>query len=159
MAKFSFKPMVAVSSLALILLSPLAVSHFDDKEFPQSYRQSYFALLAANFGPMVSMVKGEMAWDQESFKHYANDLAVITSLDLMRGFPEGSHTGKTRAKPTLWDNMEDFTAKSDDLRTAALALQKAADSGDKAAIMEAFKATGGSCKSCHDEYKSKDYLN
>ena len=37
------------------------LSHFDDNEqVPQSYRQSYFALLAANFGPMVAAVKGEI---------------------------------------------------------------------------------------------------
>ena len=31
--------------------------------------------------------------------------------------------------------------------------------GDKGKIMEAFKATGGACKACHDDYKSKNYLN
>ena len=41
---------------------------------------------------------------------------------------------------------------------AAAGLLEAAQSGDKGAIGAAVKKTGGTCKSCHDEYKSKDYL-
>ena len=37
-------------------------------------------------------------------------------------------------------------------------LDDAAESGDRELIAEAFAATGGACKACHDEYKSKDYL-
>ena len=153
------KPMLALAGAAALMLSPMAVSHLNDKEMPQSYRQSYFALLAMNFGPMAAMVKGEIPWDQEAFNNYAIDLAAISQLNLSRGFPEGSHTGKTRAKLGIWKNMDDFNAKAEDMQTAVAALAKASASGDKAAIMESFKATGGSCKACHDEYKSDNYLN
>ena len=149
----------AISSLSVLLLSPAAISHFDDKEIPQSYRQSYFALMAANFGPMVAMVKGEIAWDQASFERYANDLATVTKLNLRRGFPEGSQSGKTRAKSEIWENKEDFESKIDDLKTATSELQSAAASGDKNAIMEKFKAAGEACKACHDDYKAENYLN
>jgi len=150
---------IAVAALSLLLLSPLAISHLDDKEIPQSYRQSYFTLLALNFGPMAAMVKGEIPWDSAAFARYANELATVTSLDLKRGFPEGSHTGKTRAMPEIWENKDDFNAKADDLATAAQALKQAVDSGDKDAIVESFKATGGACKVCHDDYKAENYLN
>jgi cytochrome c556 len=153
------KSIFAVAGLSIMLLSPLAVSHFDDKEVPQSYRQSFFTMMAMNFGPMVAMMKGEIPWDQPAFEGYANELAAVSSLNLLRGFPEGSQVGKTRAKPAIWDNMEDFSQKKDDLSTAAQDLATAAASGDRAAIGEQFKIVGGACKSCHDEYKSKDYLN
>lgn len=154
-----FKPAIALFGAALICLSPLATSHFDDKQVPQSYRQSYFALLALNFGPMAAMVKGEIPWNDAAFQGYADDLATAASLNIVRGFPEGSHTGQTRAKPEIWENMEDFKAKSQDMKTSTVALQQAAASGDKDAIIGAFKKTGGSCKACHDEYKSENYLN
>lgn len=159
MKKYSAKPLLILTSIAIMLLSPLAVSHFDDKAMPQSYRQSYLALLAANFGPIAAMVKGEAPWNQSALEHYANDLAAVTSLDLMRGFPDGSHTGKTRAKPEIWENKADFESKFEDLRSAASALQETAALGDRDAIVEKFKATGGTCKACHDDYKAKDYLN
>ena len=84
------KAMLGLTAGAAIALSPLALSHFDDKEVPQSYRQSFFALVALNFGPMASMVKGEMPWDQERMQSYANDLETLTTLDIMRCFVDGS---------------------------------------------------------------------
>ncbi len=139
-------------------LSPLAMSHFDDKEIPQSYRQSWFALVAANFGPMAAMVKGEMPWDQDRMAGFAEDLETLLELDVMRGFPEGSERGTTRAKPEIWQNKTDFEAKLNELREAVDALEDVVEKGDREAIAEQVGATGQACKACHDEYKSKDYL-
>jgi len=156
-------PLAQKATLSLILASslaasPLAISHFDDKEPMQSYRQSAFTLMAMNFGPMSAMLKGEMPWDQEQFARWADDLDDIAELDIMRGFAEGTDKGTTRAKPEIWANMDDFKSKMGDLQEAADALSDAAEAGDKDQIMAAFKATGGACKACHDEYKSKEYL-
>ena len=159
MKKQAIKAALAITGIGIMLSSPLAISHFDDKAIPQSYRQSFFALLAANFGPLAAMVKGEMTWNAESFQHFADDLATVASLDIARGFPEGTHTGQTRAKPEIWENKADFDSKMGDLKEATMALKIAAATGDKGKIMEAFKATGGACKACHDDYKSKNYLN
>jgi cytochrome c556 len=146
---------LALGSLAV---SPLATSHFDDKEIPQSYRQSWFALVAANFGPMASMVKGEMPWDQERMEAFAEDLDTLMELDVMRGFPAGSEKGTTRAKPEIWENRADFEAKMKDLRDAVDALEDVAEKGDREAIAQQVGTTGQACKACHDEYKSKNYL-
>ena len=65
----------------------------------------------------------------------------------------------TRARPNIWSNMDDFQSKLDDFRAAAAQL---AGNGQPRQIRDAsreqFIATGGTCKACHDEYKSKDYL-
>ncbi len=152
------KTLVAGLAAGAIALSPLALSHFNDKEPNQSYRQSWFALAAMNFGPITAMLKGEMPWDDAMLKGFASDLEAVTQLNLMRGFAPGSDKGTTRAKPEIWDNMDDFQAKLGDLQEAATALNAAAQSGDKDAIKAAVGATGKACKACHDEYKSKNYL-
>jgi cytochrome c556 len=152
------KTALAISAAGALLLSPLGSAHFDDKEIPQSYRQSFFALVAANFGPMASMVKGEMPWDQERMEDYADDLDTLLELDLMRGFQEGSEKGTTRAKPEIWQNMADFESKLEDLREAADKLDDVAEGGDRKAIAQQVGVTGEACKACHDEYKSKNYL-
>ncbi len=141
-----------------IALSPAALSHFDDKEILQSYRQSWFALVASNFGPMASTVKGEMPWDDARMALWAEQLVQLTSMDVSRGFAPGSEKGTTRAKPGIWDNRADFDSKMADLSEAALALQAAVQGGDRKAVAEQLGATGGTCKACHDEYKSDDYL-
>jgi len=140
------------------LAAPLALSHLENAAFHQSYRQSLFALLGANFGPMASMVKGEIPWDDEQFMGWSEDLARAARLDIMRGFPPGSEGGRTRAKPGIWKNTDDFAAKIEDLRRETAAMAETAGGGDKKALLKQFQKTGGTCKSCHDEYKSKDYL-
>ena len=159
MKRFSKKALALTGLVIGLGATPLALSHLDPDAFPQSYRQSLFAILGANFGPMSSMVKGEMPWDAARFKGFADDLATATTLDYMRGFPDGSQGGMTRAKPSIWENKADFEAKLGDLRREAKKLSQVAGSGDQDAIVEQFKATGGTCKACHDDYKSKDYLN
>lgn len=152
------KRVAILASAAALAMSPLALSHLDEDEFHQSYRQSYFALLGANFGPIGAMMKGEMPWNQEQLQGFTDDLVAVTSLDLLRGFPEGSERGTTRAKPGIWENKDDFASKFDDLRAEAATLQTTVAGGDRGAIAEQVGAVGKSCKACHDEYQSKDYL-
>ncbi|HBO13832.1 MAG TPA: cytochrome C [Halieaceae bacterium] len=152
------RTLAAAAVAASVAAAPLVSAHLDSDEPLQSYRKSYFTLVAMNFGPIADMVKGDIPWDLEMLEGWADDLEDVTELNLLRGFAPGSDKGTTRAKPAIWDNMDDFEAKLADLREAAEALDEAAEGGDRAAIAEAVKATGGACKACHDEYKSKDYL-
>lgn len=149
--------LVLVTTVA-VGLAPVAVSHINDKEMAQSYRQSWFALVGMNFGPMVEMLKGNIPWNAEQMAAWGNDLGAIASMNTARGFPDGSEKGTTRAKPEIWENKADFEDKMQDMKTAVAALQIAAASGDKGDIAKNIAATGKSCKACHDEYKSKDYL-
>ena len=159
MPKFQRHTILAIITLAGLALSPLAISHFDDKQVHQSYRQSWFAMMAVNFGPMVAMVKGEMPWSEDQMAASADNLAALTTLNVMRGFADGSDKGTTRAKPEIWENKPDFEAKMDDLKKAVGALQVVANQGtDRKAIAAQVAATGKACKACHDEYKSEDYL-
>jgi cytochrome c556 len=147
--------LIAVSTLAL---APLTLSHFDDKEMQQSYRQSWYALVAFNFGPMVASVKGEIPWDQAAMERWSNDLAALATMNVMRGYTDGSDKGTTRAKPEIWQNLEDFESKLGDMKSAATELQQVVAGGDREAIANQVGATGKACKACHDEYKSEDYL-
>lgn len=153
------RTLLSVTMIAGLTFSPFVISHYDDKEPLQSYRQSWFAMLGTNFGPMVAMLKGEMPWNDDLLKSFSENLATLTTVDITYGFAPGSHTGKTRAKPEIWDNADDFKAKLADMRDAAAALREAVNSGDKKAIGEGIAKTGGTCKACHDEYKSENYLN
>ena len=154
------KNRIAVLALvAGLVAAPVALSHLESTAFHLSYRQSVFAILGANFGPMSSMIKGEMPWDDAMFQGFADDQAKAASLNIKRGFPAGSEGGRTRAKPKLWDNMDDFNEKAAALQEETQKLALVAATGNKKAILQQFQKTGGTCKNCHDEYKSKDYLN
>jgi cytochrome c556 len=158
MVKAPHKRLLVALAASAALLSPLSQAHFDDQQMQQSYRQSWFTLVAMNFGPMVAMVKGEMPWDESAAKNYAADLDAVVNTDLLRAFSPGSDKGTTRAKPEIWQNSEDFSDKLDDFRAAVAQLNTAAQTGDKKAIAGGVAAAGKTCKGCHDDYKSKEYL-
>lgn len=153
------KKAIAFALLAgLMGTAPAALSHLDEEEFLQSFRQSYFALLGATFGPMVAMAKGEMPWDGAMFGQLASEMAALGKISVTRGFPPGSEKGTTRAKPEIWDNKDDFESKFQDLVKELDALAEVAAGSDEDAMKKQLGQAGGACKACHDDYKSKDYL-
>jgi cytochrome c556 len=103
-------------------------------------------------------VKGEIPWNDAMMQGWASDLATLTDLNIIRGFGEGSDKGTTRAKPEIWQNTADFESKMGDLKTAVASLQATVQGGDREAITASVGDVGKTCKACHDEYKSKDYL-
>ena len=145
------------ASLSVAVAVP-AIAHIERSEPLQSLRQSYFALVGMTFGPMGDMVKGKIEWNGDQFAAWASDLAAVSSVSVERGFTPGSDKGKTRAKPAIWENPDDFAEKLAAFRTEAAALAAAAKTGDQAASTAQFKKTGGTCKACHDEYKARNYL-
>ena len=151
------KSLVAILAL-LVSLSSAVSAHIEKTEPLQSLRQSYFALLGMTFAPMGDMVKGKIEWDAAQFSAWADDLHHAAQFHVERGFAPGTEQGTTRAKPSIWSNMDDFQSKLNDFRAAAASLAAIATEGDPGSSREQFVATGGTCKACHDEYKSKDYL-
>ena len=151
------KSLVAMLAL-LVSLSSAVSAHIEKTEPLQSLRQSYFALLGMTFAPMGDMVKGKIEWDATRFSEWADDLHHAAQFQVERGFAQGTEQGTTRAKPNIRSNMDDFQSKLNDFRAAAASLAEIATEGDPGSSREQFVATGGTCKACHDEYKSKDYL-
>ena len=152
------KKMLVSTLLGMSLISASTWAHIEQSEPLQSLRQSYFALLGMTFSPMGDMVKGKIEWNDALFTEWANDLNHAAQFGVERGFAPGSEKGTTRAKADIWSNMDDFQSKLDDFRAAAATLAETAAGVDQAASRDQFIATGGTCKACHDEYKSKDYL-
>lgn len=74
-------------------------------------------------------------------------------------FPKGTgpDVGKTGAKADIWANAntQDFTAKVANFQKAAAAFNTAAGGNDVAAIKKSADDLGGTCKACHDKYRSE----
>lgn len=120
------------------------------------YRQAGYTMLGWNFGPMAQMVRGKAPWDAAEFARRAERVAAIAP-QLLEGFPDGSDKGATTdAKAEIWRNMDDFRTKMDDLVKQSKLLAEVARSGDEAKMKEQFKQAAGTCKSCHDKYRSED---
>jgi len=72
-------------------------------------------------------------------------------------FPAGTgpDIGKTGAKPEIWQDQKDFVGKLAAWQKAVRAFNVAAKGGDVNAIKARFADMGGTCKACHDKYRSE----
>ncbi|HEY6047997.1 MAG TPA: cytochrome c [Sphingomicrobium sp.] len=73
-------------------------------------------------------------------------------------FPAGTgpDVAKTRAKPEIWQNAQDFSTKLHNFQVAAKAFNDAAAAGDVSAIKARFADLGGTCKACHEKYRAEE---
>jgi cytochrome c556 len=83
---------------------------------------------------------------------------VQASRAASKWFPEGTgpDVGKTRAKPEIWQNREDFASKMRNFQAAARAFDASARTNDVAAMNARFADLDGTCKACHDKYRSEE---
>ena len=99
------------------------------------------------------MVKGDIPYDAAVFARHAKDLAAVSSVDILRGFPEDSEGKGSEAKGEIWLEWDDFKEKMADMQREAAALPEVAAAGDKGVIKAQFGKTADACKACHKKFK------
>lgn len=80
-----------------------------------------------------------------------------TADEIVSLFPKGSTTGKTKAKPEIWEKSDLFAKDAKNLSKAAGELASAAKAGNDADVNVKLKALGGACSSCHKQFREKKY--
>ncbi len=119
----------------------------------------------ANYKQMAAAVKGI----NDQLRGRAPDLAAIRpraallanyGLQVLRWFPRGSgpQAGvRTRARPEIWTDWAGFERAGARLLVAARAVDRAAQTGDIAAIRAAMPALTRACSACHDDYRAPEH--
>jgi cytochrome c556 len=97
----------------------------------------------------------ESGADVTPFAAGAGDIAAW-AVKIPTLFPPGTETvGGTHALPPVWADRAGFDKLANDLAVQAAKLQTVAATGDKAAFLTQFKATGAVCGECHHTYRAK----
>jgi cytochrome c556 len=119
---------------------------------PVEERQATMKLIGQSVKEASAYVTGKEAWDATKVKAVMGGIAA--NAKKAHGlFPKGSDKDpKSEALPKIWENRADFDKKLDDLANAATTAGKSASVDE---LKTSFKALGGTCKSCHDEYRAK----
>lgn len=107
---------------------------------------------AANKAIKAAVEEKNYATVEAKAKDIMGTADKLTSL-----FPAGSTTGKTKAKPEIWDKSEDFGKAAKNMSKAAGELISAAKAGDEAAVGAKFKALGETCGNCHKPFRAEKY--
>lgn len=145
---------LATLALSLTLLSGApalqAGAHGGDPEV--KYRQDVMAALGKHFSALAALFTGRVERPGQLQVH-ADALAATAKL-VGTLFPEGSDGGAVL--PVLWDEPERVAEAAEEAAETTAALATAAAGDDRAALAQAFKAAGDSCKACHDRYQAED---
>ena len=139
---------------ALIATSPVCADDDIDAEAYIKYRENLMDSILAHRKGVSAILKGKVAAKAHLVRH-ARSLHEL-SMMLPEAFPEGSDFGETRAKENIWEDTDAFGAALKEFQqTTAALVETTGRTDDPAAVGEAMKRVGGSCKDCHKRFRSK----
>ncbi len=104
-------------------------------------------------GEMREMVRGEQRYTKGKFMERVQTVKAV-SADIPALFPAGSTQKPSEALPAIWDNWDDFTARSNRFHELVLSLETAVEGGDRNLVKSSFRDLARTCKGCHDDYKA-----
>lgn len=135
-------------------LATLGVTAVVAADAPQVVRQQMMKKVGGAMGALAGIAKGEKPYDAEVVKASLTTMSEV-SKTFPDQFPAGTETGdETEASPKIWENMDDFKAKSTQLgKDAELAL--ASMPADQAAVATALGPIGKNCGGCHENFRLK----
>lgn len=148
------KKAIAVAIGVLVLGAGLVAVAQTKPEDSIKYRRSAMFLVGSNFGPLAAMAQGKRPYDKETAIKHASIVAFVSKLPI-EGFVPGTDTGDTKAKPEVWQDMDDFKAKMDKMNQETAKLAQVAQAGDFDALKAQVGETGKACKACHDKFRNK----
>jgi cytochrome c556 len=141
-----------VLAAATITLAAPAQAQFAKPEDAIKYRKAVMTMQGAHFGRIAAMASGRVPFDAAVALENATILETVTRLPL-GGFVAGSDKGDTKAKPEIWTDTAKFKAVGEKLNADAIKLMAAAKTGNLDTIKAAVGPVGGTCKSCHDDFR------
>lgn len=146
-----------LSVIALVALGfGLALVHAQEEEAPElGYRQKVMKGHGASMGSIGDILKYKLPGGNDHVAKHARNISAYASL-IPEAFEKNISTGKTDAKPEVWQNWDDFVSKAEALDVAATELSAAAAGGDMRAMMPGVKALGDACRNCHNEYRKPE---
>ena len=141
-----------VLAAAVVTLSAPASAQFAKPEDAIKYRQSALTVMASHFGRVAAMANGRAPFNPQVAAESAAIAEYMSKLP-WQGFVAGSDTGNTKAKSEIWTDSAKFKEATEKMQGEMTKFAAAAKTGNIDAIKTAAGAVGGSCKSCHDNFR------
>ncbi|MDR0996140.1 MAG: cytochrome c [Zoogloeaceae bacterium] len=120
-------------------------------------RQAGYDYMAWSMGKIKANLEGQ--YNKAAVIQAANTINAIAHSGMGALYIPGSEKDvggvKTAVKPEMFTQHEAVAQKAQALATEAEAMAQVASTGDQAAVKAQFGKLGGTCKSCHDDFKMK----
>ncbi|MBU2993321.1 cytochrome c [Octadecabacter sp. 1_MG-2023] len=144
-----------IAGTAAITAASFAMADSHEEVNPAvTARQSHMQLYAYNLGILGGMAQGKIDYDAEAAQTAADSMVALTSMNTASYWPEGTAEG-TKAQPAIWENLDDFMSKGEDLAFEVEGMADVAGT-DLASLQGAMGNLGGTCSACHREYRARD---
>lgn len=134
-------------------LPAVASAQFAKPDDAIKYRQSVMFLQGQHFGRIAAMANGRVPYDQAAVVANAEVLAMVSQLPWSGAYAAGTEGGK--AKPEIWKEPAKFKETSDQLVAGTSKLLAVAKGGNLDELKAVAGSLGDTCKSCHDNFRSK----
>lgn len=118
-------------------------------------RQAVFKLLGYNMGAISGMARGTVEFDSAVAQRNAERIAALAPMipELFAARDTREFSVETEALPVVWEQMDLFNEKANNLLAAANTFASLAESGDRTAILGGLRAFGSTCGNCHDTFR------
>jgi len=144
---------ILLASVAAAFAIP-ASAQFAKPEDAIKYRKNALFVMQQNFGRVAGMAAGKIPFDAKVAADSAAVAEFVGKLPWV-GFGPGTDLGDTKAKPEIWANKAKFDDIAKKMDAEMAKLSAAAKTGNLDNIKVAANAVGGTCKSCHDDFRAK----
>lgn len=139
-----------ILAVALTGLAGVALAHTGVKDKVVMKRMELMKSIGENTKTLGQMAKGKKPFDAEAARRAALEIANYAKT-MPDHFEVKAEDPKDEAKPVIWDQFDDFTAKS--LALEATARRFAGSVEAKADLPGGLRDIGAACKACHEVYK------
>lgn len=146
--------------LAFLVMAPSDARADGHLEKMIDARQGYYQVVSHNAGVLFAMAKGDIAYDGAAAQTAADNLLLMTKIDVSSMWAPGTSKeempGKTRALKKIWDTWPAIGEKSKAWKDAVAEMADAASFGlDELRAKAA--GLGAGCKGCHDNFRAENF--
>ena len=132
-----------------------AYAQFAKPEDAIKYRKSVMFLIGQHFGRMGAMVKENTPYEKEVFTQNAMVVETLSQLPWEAVMVPGTDKGDTTLKSSAFKEPDKFKEGAQTFEANAAKLLDLAETGDFNAVKAQFGDVGKSCKSCHEQFRTK----
>ncbi|MFZ3140611.1 c-type cytochrome [Polaromonas sp.] len=143
-----------ILAVAAAVMALPAAAQFAKPGDAIKYRCSSLSVLQTHFFRLANRVNGLAPYDP---KAAADNAAIVLAMSKLPwpAFGPGTGEGDTRARPSIWTQQAKFNDSAQKMVAQAATLDAVAKTGDLDKLKVAFRATAGTCQSCHDAFRGR----
>lgn len=142
---------LGIAAVLCVAVAGTALAHSKAQGIVKE-RMDLMSVLGDNMKIMAGMVRGQVAYDPETFRAAATVLFEHSGEAMTVLFPTDSLDSPTEARAEIWADWDRFAGLASDLEIRAV---EVANASGAELPLEAFNNMAQTCSACHQEYRIK----